>query len=129
MINFRGRFGRPLWHYLVLPVVLLLLAVILLTPMIVQTESTLKIRPNQQGLSLPDGFYLYQHLNGRGIHIKSIIPENDSLVVSLEFPEQQMQAIEVLQDVLPAGYAIVASESKKRHRLLPVFRSNQQNLG
>ncbi|MBV7880098.1 modulator protein, partial [Yersinia pestis] len=33
----------------------------------------------------------------------------------------QMQAIEVLQDVLPAGYASVASESKKRHRLLPVF--------
>lgn len=113
MINFRGRFGRPLWHYLVLPVVLLLLAVILLTPMIVQTESTLKIRPNQQGLSLPDGFYLYQHLNGRGIHIKSIIPENDSLVVSLEFPSNRCKRLKFCRMSYPRAM-----------RLSPVNRKN-----
>lgn len=129
MINFRDRSGRPIWLYLVPLVIILLLAVILFTPMIMRTESTLKIRPNQQGLSLPDGFYLYQHLDERGIRIKSITPENDSLVVSLEHPEQQMQAIEALQDILPAGYAIVSHESKKRHRLLPAFRNNLQNIG
>ncbi|CNI42722.1 EnvZ/OmpR regulon moderator MzrA [Yersinia pekkanenii] len=129
MINFNGRFRRPAWRYLILFVASVLLATLLFTPLILRTESALKIRPNQQGLSLPDGFYLYQHLDQRGIRIKSITPENDSLVVSLESPEQQKEAIEVLQDILPSGYVIVSSESKKRHRLLPAFRNNLQNLG
>ncbi|CNF47663.1 protein YqjB [Yersinia enterocolitica] len=129
MINFRGRFGRPVWHYLILPVTVLLLAALLFTPIIMRTESALKIRPNQQGLSLPDGFSLYQHLDQRGIRIKSITPENDSLVVSLESPEQQQEAITALQDILPNGYIIVSSESKKRQRLLPAFRNNLQNVG
>ncbi|HDL8114291.1 TPA: EnvZ/OmpR regulon moderator MzrA [Yersinia enterocolitica] len=129
MINFRGPFGRPVWHYLILPVTVLLLAALLFTPIIMRTESALKIRPNQQGLSLPDGFSLYQHLDQRGIRIKSITPENDSLVVSLESPEQQQEAITALQDILPSGYVIVFSESKKRQRLLPAFRNNLQNVG
>lgn len=129
MINLKGRFSRPVWHYLILPVTALLLAALLFTPIILRTESALKIRPNQQGLSLPDGFYLYQHLDQRGIRIKSITPENDSLVVSLESPEQQEEAIEVLQDILPSGYVIVLSESKKRQRLLPAFRDTLQNIG
>ncbi|EKN5998227.1 EnvZ/OmpR regulon moderator MzrA [Yersinia enterocolitica] len=129
MINFRGPFGRPVWHYLILPVTVLLLAALLFTPIIMRTESVLKIRPNQQGLSLPDGFSLYQHLDQRGIRIKSITPENDSLVVSLESPEQQQEAITALQDILPSGYVIVSSESKKRQRLLPAFRNNLQNVG
>lgn len=129
MITLRGRFSRPVWLYLILPVTVLLLGALLFTPMILRTESALKIRPNQQGLSLPDGFYLYQHLDQRGIRIKSITPENDSLVVSLESPEQQQEAIEALQDILPSGYVIVTSESKKRQRLLPAFRNNLQNVG
>ncbi|ELI8281109.1 EnvZ/OmpR regulon moderator MzrA [Yersinia enterocolitica] len=129
MINFRGPFGRPVWHYLILPVTVLLLAALLFTPIIMRTENALKIRPNQQGLSLPDGFSLYQHLDQRGIRIKSITPENDSLVVSLESPEQQQEAITALQDILPSGYVIVSSESKKRQRLLPAFRNNLQNVG
>jgi hypothetical protein len=129
VIKLKGRFSRPIWQYLILPVTALLLAVLLLTPIILRTESALKIRPNQQGLSLPDGFSLYQHLDQRGIRIKSIVPEKDSLVVNLESPEQQEEAIEVLQDLLPTGYVIVSSESKRRHRLLPAFRNNLQNVG
>ncbi|AOF16728.1 modulator protein [Yersinia enterocolitica] len=112
-----------------MPVTTLLLAALLFTPIIMRTESALKIRPNQQGLSLPDGFSLYQHLDQRGIRIKSITPENDSLVVSLESPEQQQEAITALQDILPSGYVIVSSESKKRQRLLPAFRKKLQNIG
>ncbi|AHM72141.1 EnvZ/OmpR regulon moderator MzrA [Yersinia hibernica] len=129
MINLRGRFGRPIWHYLMLPVTLLLLVALLFTPIIMRTESALKIRPNQQGLSLPDGFSLYQHLDQRGIRIKSITPESGSLVVSLESAEQQQEAIKALQDILPSGYVIVSSESKKRQRLLPAFRNDLQNVG
>jgi 16S rRNA C1402 (ribose-2'-O) methylase RsmI len=78
---------------------------------------------------MPDGFYLYQHLDQRGIRIKSITPDNGSLVVSLESPEQQQKAIEALQDILPSGYVIIASESRKRQRLLSVFGNAMQNLG
>ncbi|AJJ61736.1 EnvZ/OmpR regulon moderator MzrA [Yersinia aldovae] len=129
MINLRDRIGRPVWYYFLVPTAAFLLVALLFTPLIMCTESALKIRPNQQGLSLPDGFYLYQHLDQRGIRIKSITPENESLVVSLESPEQQQKAIEALQDILPSGYVIISSESKKRQRLLPAFRSSMQNLG
>ena len=128
-MNFSGRFSHPIWRYLILPVTLVLLAALLFTPIIMRTESALKIRPNQQGLSLPDGFSLYQHLDQRGIRIKSITPEDDSLVVSLESPEQQQEAIDALQDILPNGYIIVSSESKERQRLLPAFRNNLEDLG
>lgn len=128
-MNFSGRFSHPIWRYLILPVTLVLLAALLFTPIIMRTESALKIRPNQQGLSLPDGFSLYQHLDQRGIHIKSITPEDDSLVVSLESPKQQQEAIEALQDILPSGYDIISSESKERQRLLPAFRNNLEDLG
>ncbi|EPE9886609.1 modulator protein [Yersinia ruckeri] len=128
MSQLLSRFRRPLWHYAVLTLSILLL-VALFTPIMLRTESTLKITPNQQGLSLPDGFYLYQHLDERGIRIKSITPENDSLVVSLESPEQQEKAIEALQDILPSGYIIVPSESTKRHRWLPKFGSDRQEIG
>lgn len=55
----------------------------LLVPCMVRTESELRIRASQQGLSLPDGFYVYQRLDERGIRIKSITPEGDGLVIRL----------------------------------------------
>ncbi|ANI30213.1 modulator protein [Yersinia entomophaga] len=128
MIQLLARLRRPRWHYAVLALGMLVL-VALFTPVILHTESALKISPNQQGLSLPDGFYLYQHLDERGIRIKSITPEADSLVVSLESPEQQKEAIEALQAILPKGYVIVLSESTKRHSWLPKFGGDTQKIG
>ncbi len=129
MIKLNSHAGRPVWHYLLFTTAAFLLAALLFTPLIMCTESALKIRQSQQGLSMPDGFYLYQHLDQRGIRIKSITPDNGSLVVSLESPEQQQKAIEALQDILPSGYVIIASESRKRQRLLSVFGNAMQNLG
>ncbi|WP_037035073.1 EnvZ/OmpR regulon moderator MzrA [Rahnella sp. WP5] len=68
--------------------------------------SALQIRPARAGAALPDGFYVYQGLSQRGIHIKSITPLNDALVVQLDTASQRKLAETVLQDILPAGFVI-----------------------
>ena len=80
-------FGLALWH---LPV----------------PASALQIRPARTGTSLPDGFYVYQSLSQRGIHIKSITPLNDGLVVQLDSSSERKLAEEALQDILPPGFMI-----------------------
>ena len=44
-----------------------------------QQESTLAIRPVSQGISMPDGFSVWHHLDANGIRFKSITPQNDGL--------------------------------------------------
>ena len=68
--------------------------------------SALQIRPARTGTSLPDGFYVYQSLSQRGIHIKSITPLNDGLVVQLDSSSQRELAEEALQDIFPPGFMI-----------------------
>lgn len=68
--------------------------------------SALQIRPARVGVSLPDGFFVYQGLSQRGIRIKSITPLNDGLVVELVSPAQRKMAGDVLQDILPPGFTI-----------------------
>lgn len=102
---------RPRWQYVLMIALALLALATLLVPCMVRTESELRIRANQQGLSLPDGFYVYQRLDERGIRIKSITPEGDGLVIRLDSPEQQLLAREALQTILPPGYHIALSES------------------
>lgn len=102
---------RPRWQYVLMIALALLALATLLVPCMVRTESELRIRASQQGLSLPDGFYVYQRLDERGIRIKSITPEGDGLVIRLDSPEQQLLAREALQTILPPGYHIALSES------------------
>ncbi|MGM3190918.1 EnvZ/OmpR regulon moderator MzrA [Dickeya dadantii subsp. dieffenbachiae] len=82
-------------------------------------EVMLHITPLHQGASLPDGFYIYQRLNERGIAIKSITPENDSIIVRLSSPEQSGAAREILSTALP--YAIVIAQ--RSNGISPVARS------
>ncbi|WKV52575.1 MULTISPECIES: EnvZ/OmpR regulon moderator MzrA [Dickeya] len=69
-------------------------------------EVMLHITPLHQGAPLPDGFYIYQRLNERGIAIKSITPENDSIIVRLSSPEQSGAAREILSTALPHALVI-----------------------
>lgn len=101
----------------------------LLVPCMVRTESELRIRASQQGLSLPDGFYVYQRLDERGIRIKSITPEGDGLVIRLDSPEQQLLAREALQTILPPGYHIALSESPCRRIGYANLRVPHSTLG
>lgn len=68
--------------------------------------NALQIRPTRSGVALPDGFYVYQTLTERGIHIKSITPLEDGLVVQLDSTAQRKMAEDVLQTILPAGFVI-----------------------
>ncbi|MFP1763114.1 EnvZ/OmpR regulon moderator MzrA [Lonsdalea quercina] len=90
--------NKPVWRLL-----LLLLPVIVMVTSSHHTpdEVTLHISPQHQGAPLPDGFYIYQRLNERGIGIESIIPAQDSIVVRLSCPEQSRDARDVLRMMLP----------------------------
>ncbi len=92
---------RPRWQYALMLSLLLLALASVLAPYILRTENELRIHVVQQGLSLPDGFYVYQRLDERGIRIKSITPEGDGLVIRLDSPEQQLLAREALENILP----------------------------
>ncbi|ACT08326.1 conserved hypothetical protein [Dickeya chrysanthemi Ech1591] len=100
---------------------LLPLAVLLLTmsSQRLPDEVMLHITPLHQGASLPDGFYIYQRLNERGIAIKSITPENDSIIVRLSSPEQGGAAKEILTTVLPNAIVI----AQRIHGATPIARS------
>lgn len=102
--------NRPRWQYALMLSLLLLALATVLVPYIQRTESELHIHALHQGLSLPDGFYVYQQLDERGIRIKSITPEGNGLVIRLDTPEQQLQAREALKNILPSGYVIALNE-------------------
>ncbi|QPT13269.1 EnvZ/OmpR regulon moderator MzrA [Serratia rubidaea] len=121
---------RSRWQYaLIIALALLALSVFFL-PAMVRTETELRISSTQQGLSLPDGFYVYQRLDARGIRIKSITPEGDGLVIRLDSPQQQLLARETLQAILPPGYTIALSElPAPSHWIRKLVSSTPQDLG
>ncbi|MEL4888255.1 EnvZ/OmpR regulon moderator MzrA [Pectobacterium betavasculorum] len=92
---------------------LLALPIIVLTqsqsPRHSQDDAMLHIKP-YGGAALPDGFYVYQRLNEKGIAIKSITPEQDSLIVRLASPEQSIAARDVLRLSLPK-FTITAQQA------------------
>jgi lipopolysaccharide export LptBFGC system permease protein LptF len=120
---------RPRWQYALMLSLLLLALAAVLAPYILRTENELRIHVVQQGLSLPDGFYVYQRLDERGIRIKSITPEGDGLVIRLDSPEQQLLAREALENILPPGYTIALNESPLSGRWVRKFARAPLNLG
>lgn len=91
---------------LLLTLALLLVAALILLPTFFQHENALLIRTSHHGSNLPDGFYLYRALNNRGIHIKSITPQQGSLVIKLDSGEQSNAAEQVLRELLPGDFEI-----------------------
>ncbi|PKH22552.1 modulator protein [Enterobacterales bacterium CwR94] len=95
----------------------LAIAAATLLPALFRTETALQIRASRQGMTLPDGFYVYQRLSAEGIRIKSITPASDALVVTLESQEQDAEAIQALYRVLPPGFTIAKMEGKSVAKL------------
>ncbi|WP_208951017.1 EnvZ/OmpR regulon moderator MzrA [Rahnella sp. ChDrAdgB13] len=97
-------------HSFIWPALFILLAVAAMIGLAISRlpapASALQIRPARSGVALPDGFYVYQSLTERGIHIKSITPLEDGLVVQLDSAAQRKMAQDVLQTILPAGFVI-----------------------
>lgn len=109
-MSIRWRFTKTVWRMLLL----VMLPILLLTqaPQRQQDETLLHIFPQHQGAALPDGFYVYQRLNERGIAIKSITPAPDSLIVRLALPEQTIAARDALLSSLPQARIITQASPK-----------------
>lgn len=86
------------------------LTAVVVLPALFRSETALQIRASRQGATLPDGFYVYQRLNAEGIHIKSITPDKNSLVITFDSQEQSTAAEKVLRRLLPEGFDIAQSE-------------------
>ncbi|MVY95029.1 EnvZ/OmpR regulon moderator MzrA, partial [Enterobacteriaceae bacterium 8376wD7] len=65
---------------------LLLCALFWLWLAVQQQEATLAIRPVGQGVSMPDGFSVWHHLDANGIRFKSITPQKDGLLIKFDSP-------------------------------------------
>lgn len=74
------------------------------------TESTLQISASRQGISMPDGFFVWHHLDANGIRFKSITPENNSLLITFDSSAQSEAAKAVLYRTLPRGYVIAQQD-------------------
>lgn len=75
-----------------------------------RTESTLQIRASQQGVSMPDGFFVWHHLDANGIRFNSITPQNDSLLIKFDSSAQSEAAKAVLYKTFPHGYVIAQQD-------------------
>ncbi|VEC01113.1 Modulator protein MzrA [Cedecea lapagei] len=93
-------------------------------------DSTLEIRASRQGGSVPDGFYVWHHLDANGIRFKSITPLNNTLLVTFDSSAQSEAAKEVLNRTLPQGYVIAQQEGDKDALAwLSILRPDHNHLG
>lgn len=74
-------------------------------------ESTLAIRAVNQGVSMPDGFSIWHHLDANGIQFKSITPQKDVLLITFDSSVQSAAAKKVLDRSLPHGYIIAQQDN------------------
>ena len=93
-------------------------------------ESTLAIRPVSQGVSVPDGFSVWHHLDANGIRFKSITPQDDILLIKFDSSAQSEAAKEVLYRSLPHGFTIAQQEEDNlASSWLSRIRSESRHLG
>jgi len=109
---------------------LLLMAFAYIWTALRQNESTLAIRPVNQGSSIPDGFSVWHHLDANGIRFKSITPENNSLLIKFDSSDQSAAAKEVLDRSLPSGYIIAQQDDDSQATLwLSRLRDTSHRFG
>ena len=92
---------------------LLFCAILWLCATLQQKESTLAIRPLNQGTSMPDGFSIWHHLDANGIQFKSITPQKDALLIKFESSAQRAAAKKVLDSTLPHEYIIAQQDDDR----------------
>lgn len=98
-------------------------------PSVFRNETALQIRVSRQGTTLPDGFYVYQRLNAEGIRIKSITPDNNSLVIRFDTEEQSVAAEKVLHQMLPYGFDIGQMAPSGSSQLMNRLSLRKQSVG
>ena len=100
-----------------------------IVPALFRHENALLIRAAHQGVTLPDGFYVWQQLNALGIQVKSITPAQDSLVLRFESQEQSQAAQRALHKILPHGFDIAQLENGTGNGWLNKISLRQQSVG
>lgn len=80
-------------------------------------DTTIEISVARQGNSLPDGFYVWHHLDANGIGFKSITPQNNNLLITFASSAQSEAAKKVLHRALPGGYVIDQQDSDRSEAL------------
>lgn len=92
-------------------------------------DTTIEISVARQGNSLPDGFYVWHHLDANGIRFKSITPQNNNLLITFSSSAQSDAAKEVLYRALPGGYVIDQQESNNQNAMtwLSILRSDHDH--
>lgn len=100
-----------------------------MVPALFRNDTALQIRASRQGISLPDGFYVYQRLNAQGIHIKSITPEQNSLVIKFDSQEQSAAAEKVLRELLPYGFDIARLDNQGASNWINRISLRTQSIG
>lgn len=95
-----------------------------------QPEASLEIRAVRAGVSSPDGFFVWHHLDANGIPFKSITPVGNSLVIKFDSSAQSNAAREVLNRTLPHDYTIAQQEDDSLSlSLFSHLRSDRHRLG
>lgn len=123
---------KPYLSVRVLSILTLSVAVLMLViflPSLFRNETALQIRVSRQGTTLPDGFYVYQRLNAEGIPIKSITPDNNSLVIRFDTQEQSIAAEKVLHQMLPYGFDISQFNPPGSSQLMNRLSLRKQSVG
>lgn len=125
-------FLRPYLNTKVLCILVVCCSVLMImtfSPSLFHDDNALQIRAVHQGIALPDGFYVWQQLNEKGIHIKSIIAENNSLVIRFETQEQSVAAEKVLRKLLPSGFNIAELTPSGATQLMSHLNLRKQYAG
>lgn len=95
-----------------------------------EQESTLAIRAVNQGVSMPDGFSIWHHLDANGIRFKSITPQNDALLITFDSSAQSAAAKVVLDKTLPHGFVIAQQDDNNQAvQWLSRLRDNPHRFG
>ena len=111
-------------------IVLMFLCALLLASALSHEESTLAIRPVNQGASVPDGFSVWHHLDANGIRFKSITPKDDVLLIKFDSRTQSAAAKAVLDRTLPRGYIIAQQEDDNQPAAwLSLIRDTSHRFG
>lgn len=127
MLKSRITLRRLAW---VTAFVLFVSALVLTWSTIRQQESTLAIRAVNQGVSMPDGFSIWHHLDANGIRFKSITPQKDALLITFDSSAQSAAAKVVLDKTLPHGFVIAQQDDDNQTvQWLSRLRDNSHRFG
>lgn len=108
----------------------ILSAMVLVWTAVQHQESTLAIRPMNQGASVPDGFSVWHHLDANGIRFKSITPQDDVLLIKFDSSAQSAAAKVVLDRSLPRGYIVALQDDESQTALwLTRLRDTSHRFG